>query len=142
MQLSEVTQNFFFCSSSFDSSSIAFISRLDLYLLTVEQAHLAFHALVVFSILSVKATLWVIKLFLDPPSILSDSLAQGKKRGITHLVLPLLPLKTCVKIESLPYVQKVRMGYRWHTAWMKESIYFIYNKEVTASVSLHFKRRL
>ena len=54
------------------------------------------------SILYVKATLWVITLFLDPPSILSDFLAQGKNRQIAHLLLPLLPLKTRVTIEYLP----------------------------------------
>ena len=102
MQLSEVTQNFFFCSSFFDSSSVAFISHLDLYLLAVEQTHLAFHTRTVFSILYVKATLWVIALFLDPPSILSDFLAQGKNRQIVHLLLPLLPLKTRVTIQYLP----------------------------------------
>ena len=98
MQLRKVTQDFFFCSSSFDSSSIAFISHLDLYLLAVEQTHLAFHARIAFSILSVKATLWVITLFLDPPSILNDSLAQGKKCVIVHLLLQLLPLKMLPRV--------------------------------------------
>ena len=49
MKLNEVTQNFCICLSSFDSASVAFTSRLDLHLLGVEQAHLAFHARIVFS---------------------------------------------------------------------------------------------
>ena len=56
------------------------MSCLDLYLLVVEQALFVFHVRTAFSILSVKATLWVITLFLYPPSILSDSLVQGNKR--------------------------------------------------------------
>ena len=104
MQLNEVTQNFSICLSSFDSASVAFSSRLELHLLGVERAHLAFHARIVLSNLSVKATLWVITLFLYPPSILSDSLAH--KRGIAHLLLPLLSLKNRVIIEQLPYVEK------------------------------------
>ena len=104
MKLNEVTQNFCICLSSFDSASVAFTSRLDLHLLGVEQAHLAFHARMVFSNLSVKATLCVITLFLYPLSILSDSLEQ--KRGIAHLLLPLLSLKNRVIIEQLPYVKK------------------------------------
>ena len=99
MQLSEVTQNFFFCSSFFDSSSLAFISHLDLYLLAVEQAHLSYHTRTIFSQFYM---LRVITLFLDPPSILSDFLAQGRNRQIAHLLLPLLPLKTRVTIEYLP----------------------------------------
>ena len=57
MQLSQVMQKLFFCSSSFGSSPIAFISCLDFYHLAVEKAHLAIHARIVFSILSGKATL-------------------------------------------------------------------------------------
>ena len=57
MQLSQVMQKLFFCSSSFGSSPTAFISCLDFYHLAVERAHLAIHARIVFSILSVKATL-------------------------------------------------------------------------------------
>ena len=53
---------------------------LDLYLLVVEQALFVSHVRTAFSILSAKATLWVITLFLYPPSILSDSLVQGNKR--------------------------------------------------------------
>ena len=53
MQLSEVIQGFFLSSSSFGFSSKAFTSCLDLYFLAVEQAHLAFRSLIVFSILSV-----------------------------------------------------------------------------------------
>ena len=56
------------------------MSCLDLYLLVVEQAHFAFHVRIAFSTLSVKSTLWVITLFLYPPSILSDSLVKVNKR--------------------------------------------------------------
>ena len=88
MQLNEVIQDFFFCSSSFGSSTTAFISCLDLYLLAVEQAHLGFDARIVFSILSLEATLRVITLFLYLPYILSGSLVPA------HLLPMLLSLKT------------------------------------------------
>ena len=134
MHLSEVIQCFFFYSSSLASSPIAFMPCLDLYLLVVEQALFVFHVRTTFSILSVKATLWVITLFLYSPSILSDSLVQGNKRWLAHMLYPpsilsdsfvqgnkrwfldkrwlahmlplLISLETCVIIKLLPNVKK------------------------------------
>ena len=146
MHLSEVIQCFFFFySSSLASSPIAFMSCLDLYLLVVEQALFVFHVRTTFSILSVKATLWVITLFLYPPSILSDSLVQGNKRWLEHILPLLISLEACVIIELLPNVKKSEWdingtlhGSRnnWSARNIESCLCFICNKEDTASVSL------
>ena len=152
MHLSEVIQCFFFYSSSLASSPIAFMPCLDLYLLVVEQALFVFHVRTTFSILSVKATLWVITLFLYPPSILSDSLVQGNKRWfldkrwLAHMLPLLISLETCIIIELLPNVKKSEWeingtlhGSRnnWsNTRHIENCVCFICNKEDTASVSL------
>ena len=152
MQLSDLIQNFFFCSSFFGSSSIAFICRLELYLIDVEQAHLAFHdqSFLTFicwgnfadDYLIVISTIYF-KWFLGARNHLKRTSASAAAAAFSQ--------NSCnnrivdIRKKSEFAIDETLDGSRcdWsHTRHIQSCIYFICNKEDTASVSLLFKRRL